>query len=156
MDARPSLERVARSLANQQLDAVLIGNAAAALRGAPVTTLDFDFMFRETPVNLRKLKAVARELGAVVFRPYYPVSRLYRVVDEDRGLQVDFMPALHGIRKFESLRSRSTEVEFGEAKLRVASLADVIKSKRAAGSRDIAVLPILEATLRESEERADP
>jgi hypothetical protein len=40
--------------------------------------------------------------------------------------------------------------EFGENKLWVASLADIIKSKRAAGrSRDLAVLEILEKTLEE-------
>jgi hypothetical protein len=44
---------------------VLIGNAAAALQGAPVTA-DFDFMFRRTAVNLQKLKALASRLGATV------------------------------------------------------------------------------------------
>jgi hypothetical protein len=48
-----------------------------ALQGAPVTTLDFDFLFRKTPRNLAKLKAVAKSLGAVVMKPYYPASDLY-------------------------------------------------------------------------------
>lgn len=65
---------------------MLIGNAAAAIQGAPVTTLDFDFMFRDTPANLRKLKGVAASLEAVILRQFYPVSKLYRVVDDASGL----------------------------------------------------------------------
>ena len=30
-----------------------------------MTTLDFDFMFRDTPTNLRKLKALAASLDAM-------------------------------------------------------------------------------------------
>ncbi|MCH8839116.1 MAG: hypothetical protein IH831_00270 [Planctomycetes bacterium] len=60
------------------------------------------------------------------------------------------MAKLHGIRSFEGLRTRATSVSFGEHELRVASLTDIIKSKRAAGrSRDLAVLEILEKTLHE-------
>ena len=130
----------------------MVGNAAAALQGAPVTTLDVDFMFRKTPTNLKKLKAVARTLGAVILRPYYPVSELYRVVNDERGLQLDFMAKLDGIRSFEGLKARSTLVTFGERELKVACLADIIKSKRAAGrDRDKAVLDILQKTLDEQE-----
>jgi hypothetical protein len=64
---------------------VLIGNAAAAILGAPVTTPDFDFMFRDTPTTMRKLKGVASILDAVILRPFYPVSKLYRMVDESFG-----------------------------------------------------------------------
>lgn len=152
MDARPLLERVARALAKARLDAILVGNAGAALHGAPVTTLDFDFMFRKTPGNLGKLKRLARELGAVVLRPYYPASDLFRVVNDDIGLQVDFMPRLDGIRSFEALRARGTRVALGEVELLVADLRDIIRSKRAAGRpRDRAVLQVLEATLREKD-----
>ena len=53
MDARPVLEQVARVLQKHGLEAILIGNAAAALKGAPVTTVDLEFMIRKTPVNSR-------------------------------------------------------------------------------------------------------
>ncbi len=108
-------------------------------------------MIRKTPGNVRKLKKVADELGATILRPYYPASDLYRLENDDSGLQLDFMSLIHGIRSFKSLQPRATTVDMGGAPLRVAALADIIKSKRAAGRpRDVAVLPLLEATLEES------
>lgn len=149
MDSTPLLGRVITALDAQKLEAILIGNAAAAMQGAPVTTLDFDFMFRDTPTNLRKLKAVARSLDAVILRPFYPVSNFYRMVDDGSGLQADFMPAIHGVRSFEGLRSRAIEYTIGSIKVKVASLPNIITSKKAAGrDRDLAVLPVLEQTLK--------
>lgn len=156
MDAAPILCTLARVLSEHGLEAVLVGNAAAALQGAPVTTLDFDFLFRKTPGNLRKLKAVAASLGATVFKPYYPMSDLYRIVRDDDAVQVDFMGTIHGVRSFESLRSRAQGVDFGGHRLLVADLADIIRSKRAAGRlRDRAVLDILEKTLEERKKAAE-
>jgi hypothetical protein len=66
MNAEPLLTRIARVLAEYRLEAIMVGNAAAALHGAPVTTLDIDFMFRKTPLNLRKLKSISRSLGASI------------------------------------------------------------------------------------------
>jgi hypothetical protein len=67
-------------------------------------------------------------------------------------MQLDFMVRLHGIRSFKGLRSRATVVEFGEHQLKIACLADIIKSKRATGrDKDLAVLDILERTLDEQE-----
>ena len=150
MNAAPLLELVIAALAEVRLEAILIGNAAAAIQGAPVTTVDFDFMFRATPINLTKLKKFAVRMDAVILRPYYPMSALYRVMNDDSGLQVDFMPTIHGIKSFNSLRSRAEKIELGGRSLWIASLADIIASKRAAGrARDKAVLEILEKTLRE-------
>ena len=151
MDASPTLARVARLLEKHGLETVLIGNAAAALQGAPVTTVDLDFLFRKTPANLKKLKALAAELGAVILKPYYPVSGLFRIVRDSDGLQLDFMSAIDGVRSFEGLRSRALRVRFGEAAIHVAALADIIKSKKAAGRpRDLAVLATLEKAHEES------
>lgn len=152
MTAEPLLTLVARLLARHHLDVVLIGNAAAALQGSPVTTVDLDFMFRKTPGNLRKLRRLADDLEATVLRPYYPASELYRVTRDRDGLQLDFMARVDGIRRYESLRARAAEVSFGKASLRVAALEDIIKSKVAANRpQDRAVLPIIRKTLREKE-----
>jgi len=152
MNAAPLLNSVVAALAEVRLEAILIGNSAAAIHGAPVTTLDFDFMFRATTTNLGKLKRFAQRLDAVILRPYYPVSKLYRVVNDERGLQVDFMAAIHGIKSFNSLRSRAESMEFAGRSVWVANLADVIASKRATDRpRDRAVLDILERTLYEKQ-----
>ena len=157
MNAGHLLNSIAAELARVHLEAILIGNAAAAIHGAPVTTVDFDFMFRPANLNLAKLKKFSTAMGAVIFRPYYPMSKLYRVVNDDTGLQADFMPVIHGVKSFNSLRSRAEKVDFGGHPLWVASLADIVASKRAAArTRDRAVLETLEATLRERTKTQSP
>ena len=151
MNAESILSLTAQLLAKHRLDAVLIGNAAAALQGSPVTTVDLDFMFRKTTRNLQKLRRMADDLDAVVLRPYYPASELFRVVRDRDGLQLDFMARVDGIRSYESLRARASIAKFGDHELRVASLQDIIRSKAAADRpEDRAVLPILRRTLDES------
>ena len=152
MNAEPILANIAKTLQECRLEAILVGNAAAALQGAPVTTLDFDFMFRKTPLNLKKVRQVAATLGMSFSQPYYPASNLYRLVQKDTGIQLDFMSSLHGVKSFESLRSRANEVYFGTAGILVADLKDIIRSKRALGrAKDLAVLEILEKTQDEKE-----
>src|SRR3984957_3202183 len=151
MDAAPILAKIAEALEKHGLEAVLIGNAAAALQGAPVTTVDFDFFFRKTPANLKKLKRIAADLGAIALHPYYPASGLIRLMRDDDGLQLDFMDVIDGVRSFEGLHRRSLQIRMGAATLRVAALADIIKSKKAAGRpRDLVVLEILEKILAEA------
>ena len=110
-------------------------------------------MFRKTARNLSKLKTFSTALRATILRPYYPASDLYRVVRDD-GLQVDFMPTVHGVRTFEGLRERASAVEIDGVTIRVASLADIIKSKRAARRpQDLAALDVLERTLEETNQQ---
>ncbi len=152
MNAEPVLQEIAEALDECGLEAVLIGNAAAALQGAPVSTVDFDFMFRKTPVNLKRLKKLSKSLGAVILKPFYPASDLFRLVNDDRGIQLDFMPVVHGVRSFEGLRARASRVFFGRHSVWVADLKDIIRSKRVLGRpRDLAVLEILEKTQNERE-----
>jgi hypothetical protein len=51
-----------------------------------------------------------------------------------------------------SISRESTRVAVGHTELKVASLTDIVKSKRAAGRpKDYAVLTVLEATLDEAQ-----
>ena len=88
------------------------------MRGAPVTTIDFE---------------LASELKAVMWKPHYPASGLFRLTRDEDGLQLDFMSVIHGARSFEGVRGRASEVTVGDATILVASLEDIIRSKRAAG-----------------------
>lgn len=61
------------------------------------------------------------------------------------------MGTVHGIRSFEGVRDRAERVDVSGGSLLVASLADIIRSKRAARRpRDLAVLEILERTREEA------
>ncbi len=150
MNAELLLNKIAAAFHKVRLDAVMIGNAAAALHGAPVTTLDIDFMIRKTASNLKKLKKLADELEANILKPFYPISSLYRIMNENMGIQLDFMTIIHGINSFESLSADAVQAEFNGYILKVASLEKIIRSKKALNrAKDRAVLELLEKTLYE-------
>ena len=62
-----------------------------------VAIFDFDFYFRRTPANVRKLRGLAADLEAVLMKPYYPVSGMLRISRDEDGLQLDFMGEIHGV-----------------------------------------------------------
>ena len=131
-----------------RLEAIVIGNSASMLNGAPVTTQDIDLLIRDTKPNRRKLARFAEEIGG---NPPMLVSELSKVEWIDGGLAVPVeihFDRISGGLTFSSLRSRAQRVAVGDETLRVATLADVIRSKEAAGrTKDRAVLPILRDTL---------
>jgi len=141
------LARITTALAAAKLEAIMVGNAAAALHGAPITTQDVDFFIRHTPRNLSKLKTFASRFGGVLVQPYDPVSRMQRVMTTE--VAVDFVFELSSHKKFESVRSRATRVKIGNGAVWIASLEDIVAAKEAAGRpKDKATLPILKDTLR--------
>jgi hypothetical protein len=110
MDAVPSLVEIIDAFAAAQLEAILIGNAAAALHGAPVTTVDFDYFYRAAPGNDAKLRKVADILGASLSQPFPAISSVYRLLRSGPQLQVDLTSQAHGIKSFNSLRSRAVSM----------------------------------------------
>lgn len=71
---------------------------------------------------------------------------------EDEGL--DLLGTMSGLGGFDQIVDRVEEIDVAGQRVKVLRLSDLIKTKRAAGRpKDIAVLPILEATLLQEEGR---
>ena len=61
----------------------MIGNAAAAIQGAPATTLDIDFCIQENDATVAKLTKVAKELDAELIN----IAPLYQIQAPDFRLR---------------------------------------------------------------------
>lgn len=143
-----TLVALAKALRAAKLEAVVIGNSASMLNGVPVTTQDIDLLIPDTKLNRRKLARFADYIGGSA---PMPVSELSKVewIEGRLAVPVEIhYDRIAGGLTFSSVRSRAQVIPVGEEKLLVAALADVIRSKEAAGRmKDKAVLPILRATL---------
>ena len=143
-----TLVALAKALRAVRLEAVVIGNSASMLNGAPVTTQDIDLLIRDTRLNRRKLARFAKAIGGAA---PMPVSELSKVewIEGSLAVPVEIhYDRISGGLTFSSIRSRAQLVALGDEKLMVAALADVIRSKQAANRpKDRAVLPILRDTL---------
>jgi hypothetical protein len=141
------LDRLAEALATVDLEAIVIGNSASILHGAPVLTLDVDLLVRDTRANRRKLDQLSDELGGVQ-TDVGDLTTAIRIHLPDVSVDVLF-DSMGGGLTFNSVRSRASRIRVDEHSLTVASLEDVIASKEAVGrAKDLASLPILRDTLR--------
>jgi hypothetical protein len=141
------LIKLATELRNARIEAIVVGNVASILNGAPVLTQDVDLLVRNTPLNRKKLKRLAAAMGGVGPEPISGLASTERIYGTAISIDILYDQMIGGL-KFASVRSRARPAVVGHEMLTVASLADVIKSKTAAGRpKDKAVLPILRDTL---------
>ncbi len=155
-----------RVLVDHDVEFVLVGGIAARLRGAPLLTQDVDVTPATDHRNLESVAGALRDLDA----------RL-RTATEPEGVPVPFDPGLLQSASVWTLTTRLGDLDLvmvpagtdGYLDLvrdaddltvaldptlvvSVASLADVIRSKEAAGrDKDRAALPLLRRTLEESD-----
>ena len=147
---------VLHALAAAGLEAIFVGNAAAAIQGVPVTTQDIDLLVRDTPKNHEKIARFCTELGLPAPVDVSPLSRTKTVLGGAWPVDLIF-DAISGGLDFASVRSRSRAIPIADAQATVASLADIIRSKEAANrAKDRAVLPLLRDALRVMTELEKP
>jgi hypothetical protein len=147
---------------------IVIGGLAAELRGSPYVTRDVDVTPARTRPNFRRLAAALIELEARLRVPdldepltvtldehSFEQGTTWTYVTKYGFLDVALLP--DGTRGYDDLRrSASRERLTDSLSIMVADLADVIRSKEAAGrEKDRAVLPALRQVLERSRMRTD-
>jgi len=156
-------ERMLSALAAERVEFVLIGGMAAILHGDVGVTLDLDVVPDRETANLERLARALRALGARIrtegepeglafdcsaqfFANLSPDS-IVNMTTEAGDLDVTFRPS--GTQGFRDLRRDAIEIEAADRlHILVASLADIIRSKEAAGrEKDRLALPRLRRLL---------
>jgi hypothetical protein len=156
-------EKLLEVLARHRVRHVLIGGFAGVIHGSPYVTTDIDVVPDPSAANLRRLSAALDELHARVWTDAEPegvpfvhdatslsASRTWNLVTAFGRLDITFEPS--GTDGFADVARDAVHLTILGAEVDVASLADVIRSKEAAGrEKDRLVLPVLRRLLDETE-----
>lgn len=146
-------------LCDAGVEFIVVGGAAAAFQGAPITTIDLDIVHRRTPENVARLLDVLLQLDATM--RYDFARRGLRPTAEmlaGRGQlnlsttlgPIDPLGELDEGRGYDELLEHSRLVIDEGRQLRVLDLPTLIQVKTKAGRpKDRLALPILIATLQE-------
>lgn len=146
-----------RVLRDHEVDYVLVGGLAAVLHGSTAMTNDADIVPAPDPGNLERLSDALRDLEArirthtepdgLAFDPHPALLEsmaMLHMTTRCGDLDLTFSPT--ALDDYESLAANSVLFELAGCEVKVAALADVIRSKEAAGRpKDHATLPILRA-----------
>jgi hypothetical protein len=161
--APPDPVELLRRLAARGVDFIVVGMAAGVLRGAPVTTVDLDIVHERSADNVSRLLEVLSELDAIYrhdprrLRPTasHLVGPGHQLLSTRYG-DLDCLGAVGDGESYADLLERAPALEISEGlTLRVIDLPTLIELKEKAGRpKDVAVLPMLRATLAESRRRS--
>lgn len=160
-------EEILDVLERYEVRYVLIGGLAATLYGSPHVTTDVDITPDANEANLERLASALEDLDARVRAPGEPYGAAFDRSSEmlasvsllnltTRAGELDVAFAPHGTRGYPDLSRRAVEIEIHGIRVPVAALADVVRSKEAAGrEKDRLTLPTLRRLLDrlESSER---
>lgn len=162
---------ILRVLHDHKVSFVVIGGLAARLRGAPLITQDLDVTPATDRANLRVLAEALTDMGARLRTPADPdgvpfpitaemlaAADSWTLVTRAGDLDPAFTP--DGSGGYRDLAASSEALQVSDdppLRVSVASLADVIRSKEAAGrAKDRAAMPLLRQSLEETERANDP
>ncbi len=141
------------------VDYVLIGGFATIQHGSPFLTQDVDITPERSQENLARLSDMLSDVGAKVRTQSEPAglpfghdatslsaAGVWNLVTDHGDLDISFIP--NGTEGYEDLVREALVMDIRGVKVRVASLADIIRSKQAANRpKDQRVLPTLREIL---------
>lgn len=154
--------KVLRRLVESDVRFILIGGVAAIVHGAARLTQDIDFLYSREPDNLERLVGALAPLepyprGAPPGLPFvWDAQTLGNgsnfTLTTSLG-DVDLLAEISGGGTYENLLSRSAPVEAFGVRFQCLDLAQLIKSKRAAGRpKDFEAIAELELLLADRQE----
>ena len=155
------LERLLGTFVSHDVKFVVVGGVAAALQGVPIATQDVDILYLIEEENLVKLERALGELNAVArgdqsnrrFDLVHLRTKGHKLATTDAG-PLDVLGSINENLGYQDLIASADELEVAGHRIRVLSLEHLIELKRELGRpKDRAMLPVLEATLRERERR---
>jgi hypothetical protein len=150
-------ECIFAALAKAKVDYVLIGGLAAVFHGSTAMTNDADIVPSPEGTNLVRLSKALRDLDARIrsaadpeglpFDPHPELLASMAILNMTTrcgDLDLSFAPS--GTEGYADLAQRAVPFTVARRTVPVAALADIIRSKEAAGRpKDLATLPILYA-----------
>ena len=131
-----------RTLVRHEVRFVLIGGFAAALRGSPMITGDLDLCYARDEANLRTLATALAELGATLRGAPDDIPFLLDAATLNAGDHftfstkagaLDCLGTPAGTDGFADINASATDEDLDGLVVRVASIEDLIRMKRAAG-----------------------
>jgi hypothetical protein len=151
-------ESIVAVLVAHCVEFVAIGGFAAYLQGSPILTTDIDITPLVDRDNFGRLSAALDELEAKIrAEGVEPLAfshdadsladkRIWNLTTKYGDLDITTVPA--GTQGFDDLRRDAIEVDLRGTKVLLASLADIVRSKGAAGrDKDRRALPVLRELL---------
>jgi hypothetical protein len=160
---RARFAEILRLLAAHDVEFVVVGMTAGILHGAPVTTVDLDVVHRRSAENVARLLRALAELDATYrhdprhLRPgeSHLIGPGHQLLSTSYG-DLDCLGTIDQDRGYEELLGQTVEMHLtGGRTVRVLSLPALIEAKERSGRpKDLAVLPVLRATLDEVTRRS--
>ena len=148
-------------LAEHEVLYVLIGGFAAVIYGSPYVTTDIDVVPQILPENLTRLSAALDAMHAKVWTGAEPQGvafshdatslgavQIWNLITDFGRLDLMLRPS--GTAGYDDIARDSVHLTILGVDVDVASLADIVRSKEAAGrDKDRLVLPVLRRILEE-------
>lgn len=154
------LARMLSVLTEERVEFILVGGVAAVLQGVPVLTQDVDILYRIEEANIDRLHRALERLNAVArhdprnlrFEKSHLRTRGHKLSVTNAG-PLDILGAINENVTYEDLISKTDELEVAGLLVRVAALEELLRLKRELGRpKDVAMIPVIEATLREKKQ----
>jgi hypothetical protein len=157
MRAAANFRGVLNALCAHRVEYIVVGGVSAVLGGAPVSTFDVDIVPLRSTENVEALLATLtsldaryRDLGGRVLRPDAQslLGPGHHLLMTTCG-PLDVLGQITGGRGYAELLPLSESIELAPTTIRTLRLEALIAFKRETGRpKDLAILPVLEATLK--------